>query len=90
MSTQPASRRLLGYLDATRREWFPLAEGPLGHAWWLFAVGARTIGWLQGHSYGATLAWWGLVGLVIGAMQVHGRHMGPWWWLALGLSLIHM
>jgi len=87
LSTQPATRRLLGYLDATRREWFPLAEGPLGHAWWLFAVGALTIGWLQGHSYGATLAWWGLVGLVIGAMQVHGRHMGPWWWLALGYAL---
>lgn len=79
--------RVAHHLGALRREWFPLAVGPLGHAWWVFTLVALTAGMVQSHWYGSTLAWWGLVGLVLGAMQVHGRRMGPWWWLALGYAL---
>lgn len=79
--------RVAAYLAAMRREWFPMAVGPAGHAWWVFALVVITAGLMQWDLFGRTLAWWGLVGLVIGAMQVHGRRMGPWWWLALAHAL---
>lgn len=87
LNTQHIGARVIGWARALRREWFPLAVGPMGHAWWVFALAVLTVGWVQGHTYGSILAWWGLVGLIIGAMQVHGARMGPWWWLALAYAL---
>ena len=82
--------RLTDWVDASRREWFPLAVGPIGHAWWVFMLAGITIGTLLGHRFGGMLAWGGTVGLVIGAWQVHGRRMGPWWWLALAHALFRI
>ena len=79
--------RFYDWVRATRREWFPLAVGPLGHAWWVFMLAGILIGALQGHRFGGLLAWGGTIGLVIGAWQVHGRRMGPWWWLAIAHAL---
>lgn len=74
-------------LGAMRREWFPLATGRVGHAWWVFTIAGIVIGLLQWRWYGGALAWWGTIGLVMGAAQVHGRRIGPWWWLALAHAL---
>ncbi len=64
-----------------------MATGRLGHAWWVFTLAGIAIGLLQWRWYGGALAWWGTLGLVIGAVQVHGKRMGPWWWLALAHAL---
>lgn len=81
------ARAVAAWIDATRREWFPVASGWIGHAWWVFLLGVIALGLIQWRWYGGTLTWMGTLGLVIGAAQVHGRRMGPWWWLALAHAL---
>jgi len=81
------SEQFVDRLEALRREWFPLAVGRAGHAWWMFAIAGIVVGLVQWRWYGGALACWGTIGLAIGAAQVHGRRMGPWWWLAFAHAL---
>ncbi len=85
---RPMSRHAIAEaITATRREWFPLASGRLGHAWWVFMLAVAALGLIQWRWYGGTLLIGSTLGLVIGAAQVHGRRRGPWWWVAAAHAL---
>ena len=74
-------------MRARLREWFPLASGILGHAWWVFILFAIVLRLLQWPWYGRMLVWGSTAALAMGAAQVHGRRWGPWWGLALAHAL---
>lgn len=79
------------WISAVWHEWFPPMAGRKGFTWWSFlAIGIAGVllHWQVSSGAAGTLAYfivacWGSIGLAIGAAQVHGRRMGPWWWLAL-------
>ena len=83
------------WISAVWHEWFPPMAGRKGFTWWSFlaiGIAGALLHWQVSGGAAGTLAYfvvagWGSIGLAIGAAQVHGRRMGPWWWLALAHAL---